>query len=133
MPIEHSPINTGTAAVSRTNRAAITNGSKWLSGVDMRSAQARRFKDLVRAFTADLGGNLSTAETAMVRQAAALTVRAEAIQAELVRGDKVSDEELVRITNAVQRILGELGVQQRKNEAEAANRLQAFQNNRRKA
>jgi hypothetical protein len=102
------------AKVSLFNRSAITNGKKWLPGVDMRSAQGRRFKDLVRAFTADLGGELSTAEAALVRQAAALTVRVEDIQATLVKGEAVDDEELVRLINASARLLIALGMKGRK-------------------
>jgi hypothetical protein len=114
------------APVSRTNRSAVTNGSKWLPGVDMRSAQGRRFKDLVRAFTVDLGDELSTAETALVRQAAALTVRAEDVQAALVKGGAVDDEELVRLTNAATRILTVLGMRGRRKVRKRVSELDEF-------
>ena len=58
-------------------RSAISNGSRLLANVDARSAGARRFRDLVRAFSADLGDNLSEGDLALVRQAATLIQRGE--------------------------------------------------------
>ena len=42
----HKPI----ARSSTTNRSAVTNGSKLLVGIDMRSPTARRYRDLVQAY-----------------------------------------------------------------------------------
>jgi hypothetical protein len=68
-----------------TARSAVTNGKTFV-GVDGRSRHARRYYDLIADLARDLGGNLSTAEMAIVRQAAALTVRAEELQAAICRG-----------------------------------------------
>jgi hypothetical protein len=94
------------------NRAKVTNGTRLLAGVDGRSAEARRYRDLAMAFADDLGGQnkLNESERALVRQAAASVVASEKLQAALVRGDDVDPEQLVRLTNSTARLLGKLGV-----------------------
>jgi hypothetical protein len=75
----------------------------------------RRFNTLVLDFTADLGGGaLSNADTALVRQAAALTIRAEQAQAALLAGEAADDDALVRLSNASARLLNMLGAKQSK-------------------
>lgn len=93
-----------------TVRAAISNGKGMLPGIDGRSAAARRYRDLVADLAADLGGEaaLTSAELALVRQAAATTMRAEQLQAAIVRGETVTSDDLVRLSNASARILGAL-------------------------
>jgi hypothetical protein len=81
---------------------------------DGRSKVARRFRALVAAFTSDLGGPLSHSDTALVRQAAAMTVRAEQAQAALLNGRAVNEDQIVRLSNAVTRILTVLGAKQSK-------------------
>ncbi len=81
---------------------------------DGRTKVARRFRALVVAFTSDLGGPLSHADTALVRQAAAMTVRAEQAQAALLNGQAVNEDQIVRLSNAVTRILTVLGGKQSK-------------------
>jgi hypothetical protein len=83
---------------------------------DGRKRVARRFRALTEAFTADLGGKLSHADTALVRQAAAMTVRAEQAQAALLNGQTVDDDQLVRLSNAATRILTALGAQRARRE-----------------
>jgi hypothetical protein len=80
--------------------------------VDGRTKAVRRFHRLVRAFAEDLGGGqLSHADTALIRNAAALTVRAEQAQAALFTGKAITDEDLVRLSNAAARILNMLRAQ----------------------
>jgi hypothetical protein len=75
----------------------------------------RRFNQLVAAFTSDLGaGDLSNADTALIRQAAALTVRAEQTQAALLRGEAADDDALVRLSNAAARLLNLISAKQGK-------------------
>jgi hypothetical protein len=137
MPPERIPIATGVATPSQadrpTLRSAVTNGSRALHDCDLRSKRARRYRDLVAAYTRDLGGSLSTAEVAQVKLAAGLTMRAEDMQSALVRGEAVSDEEHVRICNALARVLAELGISRRRDEAEQAERLRQYQEMRRRS
>lgn len=88
-------------------RSKVTNGTLLLLDIDGRSAEARRFRDLHRAFIAEAGGEavVSEAERSLCRQAAALTLRSERLQAQIVRGEAVDDEQIVRLANAASRAL----------------------------
>jgi hypothetical protein len=85
----------------------MANGSTILAGVDGRSLEARRFRDLCVAYSAALGGfeALSEDDAAIVRQAAGVTMQTEAMQAAIVRGDPVDAEQVVRLTNVLTRLL----------------------------
>jgi hypothetical protein len=106
-------------------RSRISNGSQLLNGVDGRSAQARRYRDLVIALADDLGGPdvLSEADKALVRQAAGMTLQAEAMQASAVRGEPTDAAQVVRVSNALARLLGQL---RRKAKAKAAPDLRTY-------
>jgi hypothetical protein len=54
-------------------------------GVDLRSAEGRRFLRLVENYSAELGGSLSEVERVMVKQAAGISMRCEILQARMVR------------------------------------------------
>jgi hypothetical protein len=85
-----------------------------LRGIDGRSAEARRFRDLVEGFAADFGTTPpGEREMALVRQAAAITVQAESMQAAIVRGEDVDPEQLTRLMNVQTRTLKELGLKKR--------------------
>jgi hypothetical protein len=96
-------------STNRRTRSALTNGSLLPRGLDGRSAPARRYRDLVLQFTHDIaderGAPLNPAELALVKQAAAIAVRTEALQADIVRGEPVSDEDVVRLSNCALRIV----------------------------
>jgi hypothetical protein len=96
------------SAVARplpTTRSAISNGSRLHQKVDARSSGARRFRDLVRAFSADLGDDLSEADLAMVRTAAALTLKSEQLQAALAAGQEIDSDALIRLAGTTRRSL----------------------------
>lgn len=76
--------------------------------IDGRTRAGRRFKALVRSLSADLGADLSEAEMALVRIAAATIVRSEQLQASIVNGDATDDAELVRLVNSTTRVIKEL-------------------------
>jgi hypothetical protein len=95
--------------ISTTNRSAVTNGSRLLEGIDGRSPLARRFRDLIKAYEAEIGGELTEVERGLVKQAAALTLRAEQMQAAIVRGEPIDNDQLIRISGTAKRILGAIG------------------------
>ena|ERR1700675_4696978 len=104
----HKPI----ARTSKANRSAVTNGSKLLVGIDMRSPTARRYRDLVQAYTAEIGGDLaegalplSQTEMAMIKTAASLSLTAELMQADIVNGKPANTDDLIRLSSEVRRIL----------------------------
>jgi hypothetical protein len=84
--------------------------------IDGRRSTAKRFRDLVRDFARDLGGetSLTSAEGALVKQAAAVTVLGERLQIALLNGEPVEVNDLIRSANAVTRIMLALGVSRRK-------------------
>lgn len=92
---------------SPTTRAKVTNGTQLLAGVDGRSATARRFRDLIAELTPEAGGGegLSAAECSSIRQAAAMMLRAEQLQAGIVRGEAVDADTLIRLSSEARRIL----------------------------
>jgi len=89
-------------------RAKLTNNS--LKIVDGRSSEARRYRDLVRAYSAPLGslGTLGAVDTTLVREAASMTILSEAMAASLVRGEAVDTEQSTRAANALSRLLRQL-------------------------
>ena len=110
-------------------RSIASNDALRLDGVDLRSSVARRFRDLVVAYSADLGGvaKLTEAERALVRQAASLTIRAERLQAEIVRGDvHVDADEVVRLSSETRRCLQLLEGRRARAEEHAAPSLHAY-------
>jgi hypothetical protein len=89
------------------------------ASVDGRSVMARRFRDLVADFAGELGGSddLTPSQASLVRQCAALTVEAERLQSALLSGEAVGSE-IVRVANALTRLLSALGVQRWKKQPE---------------
>jgi hypothetical protein len=102
-----------------TNRSAVTNGAKLLVGIDMRSPTARRYRDLVQAYKAEIGGDLSQAEMAMIKTAAGLSVQAELMQADIVNGKTVNSDDLIRLSSEVRRILDAIAAKAGKRKPEA--------------
>jgi hypothetical protein len=88
-----------TRAGSSKSRSRVTNGSKMLPGVDGRSAAARRFRDLVGRLR-DLGGTLTTAEDALIRLAALVTLRAEQLQADPLNGVTVATDDMAHLAGS---------------------------------
>lgn len=77
---------------------------------DGRTRRARRFKELVADFEAGFGSATGPRENALIRQAAAVAVEAEGIQARILRGEPVDTDVLVRVTNVLARSLQALGI-----------------------
>jgi hypothetical protein len=88
-----------------TSRSKVSNGTRLLQNVDGRSSSARRFRDLVRAYETEVGGNLTEVERGLIRQAAALTFKAETLQSALVNGESVDGDQLIRLSSTSKRIL----------------------------
>ncbi len=106
-----------------TTCAAVSNGSRLhAKGIDGRTRDARRFRDLVASFS-DGEADLSEADKALVRNAAALAVKAERMQAAIVKGEDVDLEGLTRLSNCVSRVLSQLGVKRERRERRQPRRI----------
>jgi hypothetical protein len=100
------------AARPATVRSRVTNGAKMIAGVDGRSADARRYRDLAMSFADDCGGaaSLTEAQRALVAQAAALTLQSERLQGAMIRGENVDVEQQTRVANSLARTLSRLRI-----------------------
>ena len=89
-----------------TIRAKVSNGSKLLTGVDGRSAAARRFRDLIAEMTAEAGGDatLSASERGEIRHAAALIMRLDQICASVVNESFNDNDSFIRLSGEVRRL-----------------------------
>jgi hypothetical protein len=92
----------------KQGRSRVTNGSRTLIGVKGSSKYGRRYRDLIDLFTAEVGSVLTQFEQAMVKQAAALAVQGEQMQAAIVNGEAVNSDDLIRLSSEVRRILAEI-------------------------
>jgi hypothetical protein len=103
------------AARPLTVRSALTNDPLKLRGIDGRSVDARRYRDVAIALADDLGGQdkLNESSKILVRQAAALTVQVEGLQSKIVAGGDVDLEQLTRLSNVLGRTLQRLGIRKR--------------------
>jgi hypothetical protein len=84
-------------------------------GLDGRSATARRFRDLVNAFVADMGGldRCSEIKLGLIRRLAATTVQAEMLEARMVNGEAIDIATLCTLASTTVRISQRLGLERR--------------------
>jgi hypothetical protein len=88
-----------------THCSSITNRTRLLQGTDGRTSSSRRYRDLVRAYEGEVGGVLNELERGLVRQAAALALRAEQMQSAIVRGEPVDTDVMIRLSSTCKRIV----------------------------
>ena len=88
-------------------------GAVALTGVDGRSLMARRFREIVNGVEADLGGDLTEAQKHLLARAATLAVWAEARETELATGGHFDAVQHATVSNAMRRLLTDLGVERR--------------------
>jgi hypothetical protein len=65
----------------------------------------KRSSTICAAYEAEARGSVTEVERDLIRQAAGLTLRAEQLQGAIVRGEPVSNDELVRISSTAKRLL----------------------------
>ena len=93
-------------------RSRVSNGSSSLLRADGRSVEARRYRDLVEGFEADLGGraNLSEATRQLIRRAATLAIQCELMESGTANGQPFDVAAYVTASNAHRRILQTIGL-----------------------
>ena len=99
---------------ARSHRSAVANGTRLFAvgGIDGRALTARRFRDLIQTFSADLGGPgvISEGQMQLVRRAAALSIMAESIEADLARGLDFDVNTYGQVTDRLRRVVETLGL-----------------------
>lgn len=84
-----------------------------LTGVDGRSLMARRFREIYSGVESDLGGVLTEAQRHLIARAATLAIWCEAREAELAQGEDFDAAGYATISNALRRLLSDLGLERR--------------------
>ena len=110
-PLDRPPVGARAPAL----RARVTNHKDLLPGLDGRSATARRFRDLVNAFVADMGGLECCSEIrlGLVRRLAATTVQAEMLEARMVNGEQIDISQLCTLASTTVRLSQRLGLERK--------------------
>ena len=100
---------------AKQGRSRLTNGAT-LPGVDGRSAWVRRLRDLINLHTADLGGDVTVAEAAIIRRAATLIVELEQLELKFATAGEAQPQQLElyqRTANSLRRLLEAVGLERR--------------------
>lgn len=103
-----------------------SDGIELPRAADGRTLASRRFRSLCDAFAAEFAGQLTEVDRSLIAQAAGLTLRAEQLQAAIVRGQDVSNDELVRISSTGKRLLEAIRAKADKRKSTGPTALQQY-------
>jgi hypothetical protein len=94
------------------SRNRVTNGNALFIDSDQRSKAAKRFRDIVSAITADLGGpdRLSEGQKQLIRRCSLISVECEKLKSRSVAGEDIDLELFGTLTDRLGRTLGRLGL-----------------------
>ena len=101
------------AVPKRQARTRMGNGSTVLAGVDGRASRPRRYREILAQLSSDMGGDPSEAQTQIARRAAELAVWSEDRARALMDGEEIDIGEFTTATNALRRLLADLGLERR--------------------
>ncbi len=94
-------------------RSGVTNGSEVLLGGDLRKRQARRFRDILSAIVADLGGveTLTEGKRQLARRAALMSTQCEEMETlALAQGHSIDLSEYGQLSDRIGRCFQRLGL-----------------------
>lgn len=97
-------------------RSRVSNHRDLLPDVDGRSAQARRYRDILAALIGDQGGldgDMSESRLQMCRRFAALCVVAEGLEGQLVNGGSIEIQAFATLSSTLVRLASRLGIDRR--------------------
>lgn len=103
-------------------RARMTNNLRALRGVDGRSAEGKRYRDLLDSIILEYGD----VDPIRIRALAGLRYTLEKTQTAVVNGDARAREDLVQIANLIDRRERELRAKRKADEAKPINPLRAY-------
>jgi hypothetical protein len=105
------------AGRSRHHRSAVTNRTKLFAveGMDGRTGQARRYRDILTQIECDVGGidNLSEGQRQLCRRAATLSFTAECMEVDVVAGKAFDIDLFGQLTDRLGRCLQRLGLERK--------------------
>jgi hypothetical protein len=73
----------------------------------------RRYKEILGALINDMGGDPSEAKSIIARRASTLAVWCEAVEADLANGKVIDIAEFTTATNALRRLLTDIGLERK--------------------
>jgi hypothetical protein len=109
-------VRTAASRQPQKGRSRISNHRDLLPEIaDGRTSAARRFRDLVRSYIADMGGldRCSEIKLGLLRRLAATTVQAELLEARMVNGEQIDIGQLCTLASTTVRIASRLGLERR--------------------
>src|SRR5436190_1910223 len=106
------------APTKPTHRSSVSNGTTLFAGVDGRTTQARRVRDVLDEILTEVG-DATQSQQALARRTASLCVWAETQEAALARGETVDVRALTTTANTIRRLLADLGTTRRGRSREA--------------
>ncbi|MET3302622.1 hypothetical protein [Bradyrhizobium diazoefficiens] len=115
---DHMHGTRSTLTKKRERQSAVTSGRRVfakMDGLDLRTAHAMRFRDLIRIYTRDAGGDAKITESqrALIRDIALLQCQLEDMQAEYAQTGKFAEQartEYQRIGNSMRRHMRDVGL-----------------------
>jgi hypothetical protein len=99
------------AARSPANRSRVGNGKALMAGADLRSADYREYRDIVADLVSHLGGDPSATQSAIIEEAAGLVFWCRRARLALVNGAEFDIGPYATATNALRRLLTDLGLE----------------------
>jgi hypothetical protein len=93
-------------------RNRVTNGNALFIEGDQRSKAAKRFRDIIAAITADLGGidRLTEGQKQLIRRCSLISVECEKLESRSVAGEEIDLDLFGTLTDRLGRTLGRLGL-----------------------
>jgi hypothetical protein len=117
MGMENAENGAAFAGMSRHHRSRVTNRTKLFAveGMDGRTGQARRYRDILTQIECDLGGidNLSEGQRQLCRRAATLSFTAECMEGDAVAGNAFDIDLFGQLTDRLGRCLLRLGLERK--------------------
>jgi hypothetical protein len=107
-----SGIVAGTKSAKARSRASASNGKLFApSSIDCRTINARRFRDIIKKYTQELGvKELTQVQETALRNVAFITITMEAMEKTVASGGRVNAKEYARLSNDLSRRLRDIGL-----------------------
>jgi hypothetical protein len=113
------------ASIPINNRSRVGNGSHLLEGIKLQSAKGRRFRELVEGYKNEFEV-ASIVDIDLIRLAAALVMKSEAMTAAMVNGEQVPSDEMAKMAGQLRRVLADLKRRSQSSAPAAASILDQF-------